>query len=234
MFSIIKREFKNYFSSPLGYAVLCVLLFFGGFYQSYAFSYGSADMTYVFSSMITIVFFVVPVITMRLFSEEKRLKTDQLLITAPVSISSIVIGKFLAAFLYFCVFIVFMAIYNFVFMFFGATPDMMIFLGNVIGLLLFSGALISIGCFISALTESQVVAAVGSFSVSFFLLLLEIISGLFNSEIITKICGWISFSTRYYIFTEGIFDISNFVFFLSIIVAFLFLTVRVIDRKRWA
>ena len=77
MISIIKREFKNYFSSPLGYAVLCVLMFFGGFYYSYAFSYGSADMTYVFNSVITIVFFVVPVITMRLFSEEKRLKTDR-------------------------------------------------------------------------------------------------------------------------------------------------------------
>ena len=119
-------------------------------------------------------------------------------------------------------------------MFFGATPDMMIFLGNIIGLLLFSGALIAIGCFISALTESQVVAAVGSFSVSFFLLLLENLSGIFSSEIVTKICGWISFSERYYSFTEGIFDISNFVFFISIIVAFLFLTVRVIDRKRWA
>ena len=106
MFSIIKREFKNYFSSPLGYAILCVLLFFGGIYYSYAFSFGSADMTYVFSSMITIVFFVVPIITMRLFSEEKRQKTDQLLLTSPISIFSIVMGKFLAAFFYFCIFIV--------------------------------------------------------------------------------------------------------------------------------
>ena len=234
MRSIIKREFKNYFSSPLGYAILCVLLFFGGFYYAYSFSYGSADMTYVFSSMITIVFFVVPVITMRLFSEEKRLKTDQLLMTSPVSIFSIVIGKFLAAFLYFCVFIGFMIIYNFVFMFFGATPDMMIFLGNVIGILLFSGALISIGIFISALTESQVVAAVGSFSISFLLILIENVSNVFDSETITKILEWISFSERYYTFTEGIFDISNFIFFISIIAVFLFLTVRAIDRKRWA
>ena len=74
MSSIIKREFRNYFSSPLGYAILCVLLLFGGFYYTYAFSFGSADMTYVFSSMITIIFFVVPVITMRLFSEEKKQK----------------------------------------------------------------------------------------------------------------------------------------------------------------
>ena len=107
MISIIKREFKNYFSSPLGYAVLCVLMFFGGFYYSYAFSYGSADMTYVFNSVITIVFFVVPVITMRLFSEEKRLKTDQLLLTAPVSIFAIVVilGKhsLVLSFIYFLI-----------------------------------------------------------------------------------------------------------------------------------
>ena len=234
MSSIIKREFRNYFSSPLGYAILCVLLLFGGFYYTYAFSFGSADMTYVFSSMITIIFFVVPVITMRLFSEEKKQKTDQLLLTSPVSIYSIVVGKFLAAFLYFSVFIAFMAVYNFVFLFFGAVPDFTIFLGNVVGMLLFAGSLIAIGCFISTLTESQVVAAVGSFAVSFFLLLLENVSSIINNETVNKIINWISFSERYYTFTEGIFDISNFIFFISIIVAFLFLTVRVIDRKRWA
>lgn len=234
MLAIIKRELKNYFSSPLGYAIMCVMLFFGGYYYSYAFSYGSADMTYVFSSLVTIIFFVVPIITMRLFSEEKRNKTDQLLITSPVSIFSVVMGKFLAAFLYFCIFVGFMTIYNFLFLFFGATPDMMIFLGNVIGILLFSGALISIGIFISALTESQVVAAVGSFSISFLLILIENVSNVFDSETITKILEWISFSERYYTFTEGIFDISNFIFFISIIAVFLFLTVRAIDRKRWA
>ena len=234
MLAIIKRELKNYFSSPLGYAIMCVMLFFGGYYYSYAFSYGSADMTYVFSSLVTIIFFVVPIITMRLFSEEKRNKTDQLLITSPVSIFSVVMGKFLAAFLYFCIFVVFMTIYIFLFLFFGATPDMMIFLGNVIGILLFSGALISIGIFISALTESQVVAAVGSFSISFLLILIENVSNVFDSETITKILEWVSFSERYYTFTEGIFDISNFIFFISIIAVFLFLTVRAIDRKRWA
>lgn len=234
MLAIIKREFKNYFSSPIGYAVMCVLLLFGGFYYAYAFSYGSADMTYVFNSLITIIFFVVPVITMRLFSEEKKQKTDQLLITSPVSIWAIVFGKFLAALLYFCVFLVILSLYNFIFMFFGATPDMLIFLGNIVGLILFASSLVAIGIFISSLTESQVVAAVGSFSVSFFLLLLDNLSGIFNNDVITKICNWISFSDRYYSFTEGIFDISNFVFFISIVVVFLFLTVRMIDRKRWA
>ena len=231
MWSITKREIKNYFSSPLGYAILAVLLYFSGRYYHAVFSSGLADMTYVFNSMITFVFFIIPVITMRLFSEEKKQKTDQLLFTSPVSIYSVVLGKFIAALLFFCTFIAFMIIYNFIFMFFGATPDMSIFFGNVIGMVLFAGSLIAIGCFISALTESQVVAAVGSFAVSFFLIFIA--TGTTN-DFLNKITSWLSFSDRYYTFTEGIFDISNFVFFISIIFAFLFLTVRVIDRKRWA
>lgn len=234
MLAIIKREFKNYFSSPIGYVVMCVLLFFGGLYYFFAFASGSADLTDVFNSLITIIFFVVPVITMRLFSEEKKQKTDQLLITSPVSVSAIVFGKFLAALLYFCIFLAVLSLYNFLFFFFGATPDMLIFLGNIVGIILFSSSLIAIGIFISSLTESQVVAAVGSFAVSFFLILINSLPNFFNNDIVTKICNWISFSDRYYSFTEGIFDISNFVFFLSIIFAFLFLTIRMIDRKRWA
>lgn len=243
MLSIVKREFKNYFSSPLGYVVMAILLAFSGSYYYEAFYNGYANMDYVFSAMITIILFVTPVLTMRLFSEEKRLKTDQLLMTAPVSISSIVLGKFFALVLYFLVFVAAMVVYNFVFFFFGATPNMIIFFGNIIGILLFTSSLFAIGIFISALTESQVVAAVGSFAVSFFLLIIEssqsasstsVLSKIMNITFIKTFCEWLSFSERYYSFAEGVFDIANFVFFLSIIVAFLFLTVRTLDRKRWA
>lgn len=231
MWSIIRKEIRGYFSSPLGYAILAVLLCFAGIAYLDVFASGLADMTYVFNNMITVVFFIIPVITMRLFSEERKQKTDQLLFTSPVSIYSIVLGKFIAALLFFCVFIAFLMIYNFVFMFFGAVPDMSIFFGNVIGMVLFAGSLIAIGCFISSLTESQVVAAVGSFAISFTLISIDKETSI---SFLNKIINWISFSKRYFEFTEGIFDISNFVFFISIIFAFLFLTVRVIDRKRWA
>lgn len=234
MFAMIKKEFKTYFSSPLGYAVIALLLFFTGAYYNMLFSGGLADMSYIFRSMLTWVFFVIPVITMRLFSEEKKQKTDQLLITAPVNIYSIVIGKFIAALLYFGIYVAITALYNFVFYFFGAQPDMMIYLGNIIGIMLLASLLISIGIFISALTESQVVAAVGSFSVSFLLLFIEDSYSELDSSFIDKICSWISLTDRYYTFTQGIFDIANVVFFVSFTIAFLFLTVRVIDRKRWA
>lgn len=234
MLAVLKREFRSYFTSPLGYVILAVLLLISGVYYSLLFAQGYADLTGVFGSIITIVFFIIPVLTMRCFSEEKRQKTDQLLLTSPVSIFSVVAGKFLACISYFGVFVAFLAVYNFIFYFFGAAPDLLTFLGNIVGIFLFAGSLIAIGIFISALTESQVVAAVGSFAVSFFLLLLDVVSSAVNNTYVTIVCDWISFSERYASFTEGVFDIANAVFFLSIIAIFLFLTVRVIDKRRWA
>lgn len=234
MKAIIKRELRAYFTSPLGYIILTALMLFGGIYYHALIQTGYADLTYLFNAMITIIFFVIPIITMRCFSEEKKQKTDQLFMTSPVSVASVVIGKYIACLSFFSIFVAAMAVYNFVFYFFGASPDIMIFLGNIIGIELFAGSLIAIGVFISALTESQVVAAVGSFAVSFMLMLLDTVSTLFDNAIVTAVCDWISFSDRYYTFTDGIFDVGNAIFFISIIVVFLFLTVRAIDRKRWA
>ena len=234
MLAIIKKELKAYLTSPIGYVILAALLFFSGFNYYSVFATGVADMTYVFVGTITVVFFVIPILTMRSFSEEKKQKTDQLLLTAPINNSSIVMGKFISSVLFFNIYIAVMIIYNLLFYFFGASPDLVLFLGNIIGIELFSISLISIGIFISSLTESQVVAAVGSFAVSFVLLMIDSISAMFNNSIVTAICNWISFSDRYSHFTEGIFNIADFVFFISITAVFLFLTARIIDRKRWA
>jgi ABC-2 type transport system permease protein len=234
MAAIIKRELKSYFTSVLGYVILAILFLFTGLYvNANIFSYGYADMYYVFNPMVTIIFFVVPILTMRLLSEEKRQKTDQLLLTSPINVSSIVFGKYIAAVLFFSVFLVLTFLYNIV-LSFVATPSWSQYFGNVIGMLLFASSLISIGLFISSLTESQVVAAVGSFAVSMILMLLDTIGSTVNQEWFTKFVEWVSFSGRYETFTKGILDLSNVVFFLSIIAIFLFLTIRVLDRKRWA
>ena len=97
MTAVFKRELKNYFSSPLGYVVLAALFFFSGIFFTLIYSAGYGDISYVFSSMFTIIMFAVPILTMRLISEELKQKTDQALLTAPVSIIGIVTGKFLAA-----------------------------------------------------------------------------------------------------------------------------------------
>ena len=97
MLAVFKREFRNYFSSPLGYVVLTALFAFSGIFFAMIFASGYADISYVISSMFTIVMFAVPILTMRLISEEFKQKTDQALLTAPVSVSGIVLGKFFAA-----------------------------------------------------------------------------------------------------------------------------------------
>lgn len=236
MNAVIKRELRAYVTSPLGYVVIGALLLFSGIYYSSLFGgdnrSGFADLTYVFQSMITIIFFIIPLLTMRTFSEERNKKTDQLLFTSPVNITSIVLGKFFAALSFFSIYLVYLIICNSVFLLIGAQPAWSVFFSNILGLLLFAASLIAIGIFISSLTESQVVAAVGSFAVSFFLLVINDIS--LGIPLLNNLFKWISFSERYYVFSFGIINIANIIFFLSFISIFLFLTIRTIDRRRWA
>ena len=97
MSAIFKREFKSYFCTPVGYIVVAALYFFLGLYFSMIYSYGAPSIEVVIVSMSTVIIFVMPVITMRLMSEDRRQKVDQALLTAPVSLTSIVLGKFFAA-----------------------------------------------------------------------------------------------------------------------------------------
>lgn len=234
MLSVFKKEMKTYFSTPVGFVVMFFLMVFTGCYYVLSYHSGVADISVVLSSIITIVFFVVPILTMKLFADEKRIKTDQLLFTAPVSISSVVIGKFLAVMAYFGIYLFVIVVYNFMYYAFGGQPSLLVFLGNLIGFVLFTSTLVAIGIFISSLSENQVVSAIVSFSVSMFLILLDFVPSLFGNNIFTKVISWLSFTERYNSFNQGIFDISNTVFFLSLTATFLFLTVRVIDKKRWS
>lgn len=233
MGAIYKRELKGYFSSPIGYVILAIFYVFASFFFSILFESGSSDQTYLFSSMFVIVLIVIPLLTMRIFSEEKRQKTDQLLYTAPVGLTGVVIGKYLAAMTVFGIALGITVVFQIITAFL-VTPDWLLFIGNLLGMILLASAMISIGIFISALTESQLVAAVASFAVSMALWLIDTVASLINVGWVTKLVGWISFNSRYTGFTQGILDYSNMVFFASFTALFLFLTVRVLDRKRYA
>lgn len=233
MTAIFKREFKSYFSSPLGYVILASLTFFSGIFFMYMYSYGVADMGYVFSNMFTIIMFAVPILTMRLMSEDRKQKTDQALLTAPVSLWGIVSGKFLAAFsiyaLGFAPTLIFEIILST-----KLSLNWLLYLSNLLGVLLYGGALIAVGLFISSLTESQVVSAVVGIVVSLLIGLMDSFASMVGNEFIAKIVGHISFAGRYEAFAAGTFDFSNLVFFVSVAFAFMFLTVRSLDKKRWA
>lgn len=235
MKAIIKRELKSYFTLPAGYVVLAVLTAATSYFFTTLFSSGYADLSYVFSYISIFVLIMVPILTMRLFSEEKMKKTDQLLLTSPVSIGSVVIGKFLAALMFFSIFLIETLIFNLVYIGFGVSVDWLLYLGNIVGILLYAASFIAIGIFISALTESQVVAAVVSIAINVIILLFDsIIPSMVDNVYVNKICEWFAFNERYQTFTQGIFSIDNLIFFASVIAIFLFLTVRIIDRKRWA
>ncbi len=236
MSAVFKREFKAFFTSPVGYFVLAVLFGFAGFYFFANNMYGrSADLTGVFGGLFTIVLLLVlPVLTMRLFSDEKRQRTDQALLTAPVSLTGIALGKFFAALLMFAIGISITIVFAIIIAF-QVTPDWLVIIGNYVGLLLLGGMIIAIGMFISSLTESQFIAALGTFAISFALLMVDSLASVFYSvSWIGAVVEFISVSARYNEFTSGVINYDNIVFFISMIGLFVFLTVRVLDRKRWS
>ena len=235
MTAVFKREFRSFFTSPVGYVVLAVLFCFSGyFFFVYNLASGSADMSSVYGNLFTIVLLLVlPVLTMRLFSDEKRQKTDQALLTAPTSLTGIVVGKFLSALLMFAIGLSITIVYAVVIAV-QVTPDWMVIIGNLLGLLLLGGMVISIGMLISSLTESQFIAALGTFVVSFALLMIDNLKYLFNASWLATIVDFLSINQRYNDFTIGVIHYDDILFFLSMQVLFLFPTVRVLDRKRWS
>lgn len=233
MGAILKREFRAYFQSPLGYVFISALFFFSGYYFFTYNIYGSTtNMSKLFDLLFPVVLFLVPVLTMRLMSEDKRSRTDQLLLTAPVSRAAIVLGKYLAAGLVFLI-AVSATVLQAVVMSFFAQPDWPVIVGNVIGLLLLGLTLIAICMFLSSLTESQVIAAVTGFVVSLFLMLVDALALVVNSPFLQALFRHLSFNDRYTAFTLGILEVPHIVFFVSISVLFICLTIAVLDRGRW-
>lgn len=234
MFAIFKRELRAYFTSPLGYVFLAIFYAFSGlFFYIFALSVGSTDISSVFLMMFMVLMIFVPLLTMRLLSEDKKQKTDQLTLTAPVSLLSIVMGKFLAAYAIFAIGVAVMPIYGFVMSTF-ATVSWLPIWGNTVGLLLLGGIFVSIGLFVSSLTENQMIAAIGSFFINLMILLMNTLTSALPSGFFQDVLSSISVYSRYSQITNGIFSLSSLIFFVSVIFIFLFLTVRVLEKRRWA
>lgn len=234
MSAIIKKEIGAYFSSAIGYVVMAIFFIFGGFYfYVTALVSNSANLSNTFSNLFIITIFLVPIITMRLFSEEKKQKTDQVLFTAPVNLLSIIVSKFLSAVLMFFICMSITIFYAFAISFF-TTPNWGVILGNFLGLFLLGSALISIGLFLSATTENQIVAAVSGFGIGIFILLLDNISKLIPTKFISNILSSLSFMSHYNNFTMGVINLVDIIFFISVCLVFNFLTLKIFEKKRWA
>ncbi len=237
MGAIYRREVGAFFSSSIAYVFLAVFYVFGGYFFSInTLAAGTTNMAGVFSNMFLVIVFLIPILTMRLFSEEKKQKTEQGLLTAPVSLWGIVLGKYFAAMTLYVIAVSVVFVYALILSLFG-TVAWMTLLSNYLALLLLGAAFSAVSLFISSLTENQVVAAVGGFVCLMLLYMIDTFANLPLIENVTwlqNILSDLSFYSRYYEFTCGIFNLSSVLFYLSTAVLFNFFTVRVFEKRRWS
>ena len=181
MTAIFKREFRSYFTGMVGYAVAAVSLFFLGLYfTNRNLLYQSSDFAGVLYTTTLILLFLLPAVSMRSFAEERRARTDQLLLTSPVSIPAIVTGKFLAQLAVFCVPLTAAAVMPLILTAFGKVSLISAY-AALLGYILLGGACLAVGTFISCLTENQIVAYLASFVVLLIAYLMNGIKTMFTS-----------------------------------------------------
>ncbi len=286
MFAILKRELKTYFRTPTGFIFMGLFLLIAGIFFATQILLNKSPRYSPFLSNIAFIFLlVVPILTMRLMTDERRMKTDQLLLTNPLKISDIVVGKFLAATVLLGISLLITVIYPLIISFHGSL-DTWETVGAYIGFLLLGASFVAIGLFVSTTTDNQVVAGIITFGALLLVwimdflkqavptdklsgiifagvlvvglalwlyfstrhLLLSIGAGIIGAAVIVllffiqedifigfigDVLGWLSPVNRYQDFTIGILKLDAIVYYLSFISFFLFMTVRVIDKKRW-
>lgn len=241
MTAVFKREIKAYFVTPVGYVFIGVyLLFAGAFFYMFTLSgssptpgIGAADFSPMFSMMFFVLMLTVPLLTMRLFSEEKRNKTDQLLLTSPLSLFGLVAAKFSAAYSIFLISAAVMPVYGLVTAYFTDVSWRTI-AGNMTGLLLVAAVFVAAGLFASSLTENQPVAAIVGVFINIGFLFSSIAAPYVGIGFLSDALISISLLERYNRFTIGVFEPENILFFASITAVLLFLTVQILERRRWA
>ena len=247
MFAIFKKELRSYFINAIGYVFVGVFLVTSAILCCYTTLGQQSYSTDAYFNMMILAFIIlIPLLTMKLFAEEKKLRTEQLLLTAPISVWQMILGKFFAAFALFagatavsC--INFFPLYAYARAERAAESYSSIHIGPVtaeifsclIGILLLGAAFIAIGMFVSSLTENQLAAAVITVAIIAVMLILEIVNQYISVYAIRFVIDWVCVMSRYDNFTVGVLDFSAILYYLSITGVFLLLTVRVYDKRRW-
>lgn len=235
MLAIFKREFKSLFWNINGWLFIGITLaLFGLYFFVYNLSYGYPYISYSLSAIAFLFMVTVPILTMRVLAEEKHAKIDQLLLTAPISVGKIVLGKFLALALVYTICIGVICVAPLVLMIFGEVPLAETYVG-ILGFWLYGLATIAIGTFVSSLTESQVISAVVSFGLIFVGYMMSSICSVISSSgnLLTKILGCYDLYTPLDDFFNGTLSVTGIVYYLSVIALALFLTEQMIQKRRW-
>ena len=223
MFAVIKKEFKSYFYSPVGYVFIGLfLIMFSIFFYTDVFNYKITNFEYIFYSGATILTFIVPILTMRTVAEERKTGTEQLLLTSPLSITKMVIGKFIAAVLIVIITLLCTFLYFIILSFFG-TPHITTALITMLGFLLLAMSYIAFGILASSITENQIIA--GVITIGFFILtwFLPQFSTIFTN---------FSLINMYSKFPSGQIDIADTVTFIAFTIMCLLITIIFMQRRK--
>lgn len=253
---LAEKELKQFFVSPIAYVVMMIFLTLSGYffyagmlhfseqykyYKSMAQMYKNTEVLQQFNlnqmvigpalfNMIFIFLFIVPLIMMRSFAEERKQKTDELLITSPITSSELIAGKFFGSLLFVLIMISPTILYQ-VLLFYFSSPELGPVLSGYLGIVLFACAAVSIGLFASSVTENQIIAAVISFVILLFMFILNMVN--LSEGWVLKLVSYISVSSHIRNLLQGVIDTRDVMYFFSIIFLFLFLTKRSLETRGW-
>ena len=243
MLAIYKREMRSYFTSWIGYIFLAIAIIVSAFIfclSTFLYDTGTSDTASYFSMMTYLMVIFLPILTMRSFSEERKQKTEVLLMTSPVSSLSMVLGKYFSALTMFAIYMV-ISMINLIPLCAFATFDTitetmninagMIF-GSYIALFLVGVAFIAIGTYISSITENQFATLVLTIAALLSFMLLSSINNLVENEAVRRLLSCFSIYSRFTSFTYGIFDYTALLYYLMLAGLFIFLTARVFKARR--
>ncbi|MGN1298636.1 MAG: ABC transporter permease [Candidatus Scatovivens sp.] len=223
MIAIIKKEIKSYLLTPIGYIFIGLfLLMFSLFFYVTIYQYKVTNFEYLFYNGATILTFITPVLTMRMFSEERKNGTEQLILTSPRSLTSVVLGKFFAALFIMLITELLTFIYYFILKYFG-NPSFLVSITTLLGFFLLSAAYISFGMFASSITENQIVASVLTIGVFIAMWFLPSVNEIFTT---------FSLINMFDKFPSGIIALDEIVAFVSFSVLFILLTIIVLQRRK--
>lgn len=231
MKAIFKKEMNIYSNTVIGTVFISVFMIAATIYfYMYNIAAESSSMLYLFTDMDVIMLVLIPLLTMRLMSEEQKNKTDQLLLTAPVSVWEIILGKYFAAVAIFGAAMLITLVFPIAIMIFGK-PAVGVLVGSYVGFFLKGCVSIAIGLFISSLTENQIISALLMFLIMVLFFIMDTLASVFPA--IAPVIGFISVNARVTEFYLGSFNFEHIIYYLSVIALFLFYSVKRVERRRY-
>jgi ABC-2 type transport system permease protein len=231
--NVMMKELKIYFVSPIAYTVFTIfLLLCSYFFVLILFHTKEVSMNYLFGNMTITILFIMPMLTMRLLSEEKRLGTIEILMTSPLTEFQLVFGKFLACFLLFSLMIALTFLYP-IWLLVVGEPDKGPLLTGYLGLLFLGISFISLGVFCSALTKNQIISAVLTFGCLLIIWVLGWAGDETKNLVVRKILHYLCLLKHYDDFRKGVIDTKNIFYYLTFTGFFLYLATRMVQARKW-